>query len=60
MQSTMGTVPLAEVREAGRDGPLMFFQLYVIKDRAFTKGLIQRASNLSANPLHEGSAQPQL
>ena len=26
VQSTMGTVPLAEVREAGRAGPLMLFQ----------------------------------
>ena len=43
MQSTMGTVPLAEVREAGREGPLMLFQLYVFKDRDFTRGLIQRA-----------------
>lgn len=43
VQSTMSTVPLAEVREAGRGAPLMLFQLYVFRDRAFTQRLVQRA-----------------
>lgn len=38
----MGTVPLADVRQAGAGGPLMFFQLYVFKDRGFVKRLVQR------------------
>ena len=38
----MGTVPLADVRQAGAGGPLMFFQLYVFKDRDFVKRLVQR------------------
>ncbi len=38
----MGTVELAEVREAGAAGPLMMFQLYVFKERDFVKQLIQR------------------
>ncbi len=91
VQSTMGTVPLAEVREAGRAGPLMLFQarplktlaacaadgprflvpvrgvqtgmhadvracgvwpvqLYVFKDREFTRQLVQSA--LLAPPQH--------
>ncbi|CAL5227017.1 g9910 [Coccomyxa viridis] len=43
VQSTMGTVELAEVREAGAAGPLMMFQLYVFKERDFVKQLIQHA-----------------
>ena len=42
VQSTMGTVELAEVRQAGAAGPLMMFQLYVFKERDFVKHLIQR------------------
>ncbi len=42
VQSTMGTVELAEVRQAGAAGPLMMFQLYVFKERGFVKQLIQR------------------
>ena len=42
-QSTMGTVPLATVREAAGKDLLMFFQLYVIRDRDFTRTLIQSA-----------------
>ena len=42
VQSTMGTVELAEVRKAGAAGPLMMFQLYVFKERDFVKQLIQR------------------
>ena len=39
----MGTVPLATVREAAGKDLLMFFQLYVIRDRDFTRTLIQSA-----------------
>ena len=46
VQSTMGTTPLAEVREAGRGAPMMLFQLYVFRDRAFTQRLVQRACPL--------------
>ncbi|CAL8464246.1 g3781 [Coccomyxa elongata] len=45
VQSTMGTVPLADVRQAGAGGPLMFFQLYVFKDREFVKRLVQHAEH---------------
>lgn len=38
----MGTVGLADVRQAGAAGPLMLFQLYVFKERDFVKQLIQR------------------
>lgn len=38
----MGTVGLADVRQAGAGGPLMFFQLYVLKIRGFVRQLIQR------------------
>ena len=38
----MATQPLEDVAEAGKDGPLQLFQLYVIKDRKFCKSLIQR------------------
>lgn len=37
----MGTVGLKDVRSAGSAAPLMFFQLYVLKDRDFTRNLIQ-------------------
>ena len=40
VQSTMGTVKLAEVAEAAAGAPLMMFQLYVIKDRTFCRNLI--------------------
>lgn len=40
--STMATQPLEDVAKAGKDGPLQLFQLYVIKDRAFCRRLIQR------------------
>ncbi len=43
VQSTMGTVELAEVRRAGKAGPMMMFQLYVFKERGFVKQLVQRA-----------------
>ncbi|KAL3134156.1 hypothetical protein ABBQ32_008572 [Trebouxia sp. C0010 RCD-2024] len=42
--STMATQPLEDVAKAGKDGPLQLFQLYVIKDRAFCRRLIQRAA----------------
>ena len=42
VQSTMGTVGLADVRQAGAAGPLMMFQLYVFKERDFVKQLIER------------------
>ena len=42
VQSTMGTVELAEVRQAGAAGPMMMFQLYVFKERNFVKQLVQR------------------
>ena len=38
----MGTVGLADVRQAGAGGALMFFQLYVFKNRAFVRQLVQR------------------
>jgi hypothetical protein len=47
VQSTMSTVPLAEVLAAGRGAPLMLFQLYVFRDRAFTQRLVQRALPLT-------------
>lgn len=37
----MGTVGLKDVCNAGRGAPLMFFQLYVLKDREFTKMIVQ-------------------
>jgi isopentenyl diphosphate isomerase/L-lactate dehydrogenase-like FMN-dependent dehydrogenase len=44
VQSTMGTVGLKDVCNAGRGAPLMFFQLYVLKDREFSKNIIQGLS----------------
>lgn len=38
----MGTVGLADVRQAGAGGPLMFFQLYVFRNRGFVRQLVQR------------------
>ena len=38
----MGTVGLADVRQAGVGGALMFFQLYVFKNRGFVRQLVQR------------------
>ncbi|KAK9918957.1 hypothetical protein WJX75_008310 [Coccomyxa subellipsoidea] len=43
VQSTMGTVGLADVRQAGVGGALMFFQLYVFKNRGFVRQLVQHA-----------------
>lgn len=40
VQSTMGTVKLAEVAKAAAGAPLLMFQLYVIKDRDFCRKLI--------------------
>ena len=40
----MGTYSLEDVAEAGASCPLLFFQLYVIKDRAFTAKLLKGAS----------------
>ena len=40
IQSTMGTVKLADVARAAEGAPLMMFQLYVIKDRDFCRKLI--------------------
>jgi hypothetical protein len=50
----MGTVPLADVREAGRGGPLMLFQLYIFKDHAFVQRLVQSERSsffISLDPL---------
>ena len=46
----MGTVPLADVCKTGKQaGPhLMLFQLYVIKERDFTRKLIQGETQLQA------------
>lgn len=38
----MSTQPLEDVANAGREGPLQLFQLYVIKDRKFCRSLIER------------------
>lgn len=38
----MGTIPLADVRQAGAGGPLMIFQLYVFKNRDFVRRILQR------------------
>ena len=56
VQSTMGTAPLADVREAGRaaGSPLMLYQLYVFKDREFTRQMVQSAQSCR---LHELSGQ---
>ncbi|EIE24931.1 glycolate oxidase [Coccomyxa subellipsoidea C-169] len=51
VQSTMGTVGLADVRQAGAGGPLMFFQLYVFKNRAFVRQLVQHAERSGYNGL---------
>jgi len=51
VQSTMGTVELAEVRQAGAAGPMMMFQLYVFKERNFVKQLVQRNLHRS-NVIH--------
>lgn len=53
VQSTMGTVPLADVREAGRaaGSPLMLYQLYVFKDRDFTRQMVKSAQPPSLWPL---------
>jgi len=51
VQSTMGTVGLKDVRSAGSAAPLMFFQLYVLKDRDFTRNLIQDAEAAGYNAL---------
>ena len=39
--STMGTTTLEDVAAASRDPSRHMFQLYVIKDRAFTQQLVQ-------------------
>ena len=44
----MGTVGLADVRQAGASGPMMMFQLYVFKERDFVKQLIQRTQHACA------------
>lgn len=46
IQSTMGTVKLAEVAKAAQGAPLMMFQLYVIKDRDFCRRLILGEPNI--------------
>lgn len=51
VQSTMGTVGLRDVYQAGRGAPLMLFQLYVLKDRDFTRDLIQDAERAGYNAL---------
>lgn len=51
VQSTMGTIKLQEVIKAGRDAPLMMFQLYVLADREFTQNLIQDAEKVGYNAL---------
>lgn len=48
----MGTMPLADVRQAGTGGPLMFFQLYVFKDREFVKRLVQRELCFPLGDMH--------
>lgn len=45
----MGTVGLADVAEAGRQAPILLFQLYVIKDRAFTLSLIRSRPPVSCH-----------
>ena len=44
VQSTMGTVHMDNVAKAGRDAPLLMFQLYVIKERDYTQKLIEGSS----------------
>ena len=42
VQSTMGTQPLKAVAEAaGSAAPCLWFQLYVLSDRAFVRKLVQ-------------------
>jgi L-lactate dehydrogenase (cytochrome) len=48
--STVSICPLAEVKRASGDGPL-WFQLYVIRDRAFMRDLIATAKEQGAEAL---------
>ena len=41
VQSANGNISLERVAEAGRDAPLLMFQLYVFKDRVFTSKVIK-------------------
>ena len=44
--STMATQPLEQIAEAGRQAPLLWFQLYVLKDREFVKRMVLSAPRL--------------
>ena len=45
--STMATQPLEDVARAGQPSPALWFQLYVLSDRDFVKGMVMSASQLA-------------